>query len=355
MNQENTIERLEITPGYSISRVIKGGWHLAGGHGDVEQESAIRDMYDFVSAGITTFDCADIYTGVESLIGKFLARYRAAFAAGELPPVQVHTKYVPDYNALATLRKEDTVRIIDRSLRRLGVERLDLVQFAWWNYDVPGYIETALHLAALQKQGKIRLIGVTNFDSRRIAEMKAAGVPIVTNQLQYSILDHRPENDRPEVMTAGGPRTMYLCYGVLAGGFLTDRYLGAPDPSPPLENRSLTKYRLIIDEFGGYELFQEALRLLRGIADQYEVGVAEVAARYILQKPLVGGIIIGVRHSGHLAKLLKLSRFSLSENDIARIGRLLGQSEGPAGPVYELERDKNGPHGSIMKYNLNEE
>ena len=57
-----------LRPGYRISRIIKGGWQLAGGHGDVNREIAIHDMLQFVDAGIFTFDCADIYTGVESLI-----------------------------------------------------------------------------------------------------------------------------------------------------------------------------------------------------------------------------------------------------------------------------------------------
>ena len=73
-------ERIELIPGYNISRVIKGGWHLAGGHGQIDEKKAIEDMYAFVKAGITTFDCADIYTGVETLIGKFLHQYRDAFS-----------------------------------------------------------------------------------------------------------------------------------------------------------------------------------------------------------------------------------------------------------------------------------
>lgn len=348
----NPIERIELTPGYSISRVIKGGWHLAGGHGVIDHQAAIEDMLAFVEAGITTFDCADIYTGVEELIGRFLRKNKDAFSSGNLPSVQVHTKYVPDYNALDTLKKEDTTRIIDRSLKRLGVERLDLVQFAWWTYDVPGYVETAIHLTELKQQGKIRNIGVTNFDGKAIQQMLDAGVPILGNQVQYSILDHRPETVQQTMAAKYGFK--FLCYGTIAGGFLSDRYLNAPDPPQPLENRSLTKYRLIIDEFGGYAFFQEALRLLRSIADQYEVGIAEVAAKYILQKPNVGGVIIGARNRKHLAKLQQLGQFRLSNNELEEIQELVDRAKGPLGPVYELERDKNGKHGRIMKYNLND-
>ena len=66
---------IDLAPGYRISRLIKGGWQLAGGHGPVAHAHALADMAAFVEAGITTFDCADIYTGVESLIGRFRAAH----------------------------------------------------------------------------------------------------------------------------------------------------------------------------------------------------------------------------------------------------------------------------------------
>lgn len=347
------VERIQITEDYTISRIIKGGWHLAGGHGNISEEAAVEDMKQFVEAGITTFDCADIYTGVENMIGKFLEKYKDAFAAKELPSVQIHTKYVPDYNALKDLRAEDTTKVIDRSLKRLGVERLDLVQYAWWDYRFPRYVETAVHLSELQKQGKIRHIGVTNFDGKRLKEILDAGVKVVTNQVQYSVLDQRVEEDSNHVMQAHN--ISYLCYGVIAGGFLSDRYLNQADPVQPLENRSLTKYRLIIDEFGGYELFQELLKTMSKIAQNYEVGIAEIASRFILQKDHVAACIIGARNTNHLDKIKKVGSFRLTTEDISQIQKVIDLSDGPIGPFYELERDKTGKHGSIMKYNLNAE
>ena len=69
-----SVETVELAPGYRISRMLRGGWQLAGGHGAVEAERAIADMAAFVDAGVTTFDCADIYTGVEELLGRFRRR-----------------------------------------------------------------------------------------------------------------------------------------------------------------------------------------------------------------------------------------------------------------------------------------
>ncbi|MEL7119499.1 MAG: aldo/keto reductase [Bacteroidota bacterium] len=348
---DRAIERIELTPEYSISRVLKGGWHLAGGHGRINSEQAIEDMKAFVEAGITTFDCADIYTGVEELIGQFLKKYSSSFATGDLPKVQVHTKYVPDYNALSTLKKSDTEAIIDRSLKRLGVECLDLVQFHWWDYEIPGYVETAIHLADLQKAGKIRYIGTTNFDGVHLKEILDAGVEVVTHQVQFSVLDRRAEKDLHPVHKAYDIAS--LCYGSIAGGFLSDRYLGVTDPLPPFENRSLTKYRLIIEEFGGWDFFQATLSLLKRIGDKYEVDIAEVAARWVLQDELVAGVVVGARNRKHLEKLKKITSFNLEEDDLKAIRQQIDKAKGPLGPFYQLERDKTGKHGRIMKYNLN--
>jgi aryl-alcohol dehydrogenase-like predicted oxidoreductase len=323
-----------------------GGWQLAGGHGPVDENQALMDMRAFVREGITTFDCADIYTGVEELIGKFFREHKSSFASGSLPPIQIHTKYVPDLDVLPILTKTYTEAIIDRSLKRLGIERLDMVQFHWWDDTVPGYIEAAHHLLELKKAGKIRHIGATNFNALHLRRILRAGIPIVSNQVQYSILDHRPEGEMQKLAEVHNFRL--LCYGTIAGGFLSERWQHIQELPESFENRSLVKYRLIIEEFGGLDLFQELLTALQQIADKYSVGIAEVAARYIFQKPNVAGVIIGARNTSHLEKIKKLGSFKLEEEDLLR-----DKAHGPQGPVFGLERDRSGPHGKIMKYNLN--
>ncbi|MGI9357084.1 MAG: aldo/keto reductase, partial [Rhizobiaceae bacterium] len=71
-----TVETAQLRPDHTISRIIKGSWQLAGDHGEVDRQKAIADMEAFVDAGITTFDCADIYKGVEEMIGEFIADLR---------------------------------------------------------------------------------------------------------------------------------------------------------------------------------------------------------------------------------------------------------------------------------------
>ncbi len=344
------VEQYRLTPEHTISRVIKGGWQLAGGHGAIGREQALDDMRAYVEAGVTTFDCADIYTGVEELIGEFLRRQRGAIRSGTLPEVQVHTKYVPDLAALPTLGREDVEAVIDRSLRRLGVERLDLVQFHWWDYDIADYVEAAWHLETLRQAGKIKHLGVTNFDVARLEEILAAGVPVVAHQVQYSVLDRRPERGMVELCEREG--ITLLCYGTLAGGFLSERYLGLPEPEPPLENRSLIKYKLIIDDYGGWGLFQQLLAALASIAGKHNASIAAVACRYVLQKQGVAAAIVGARHSRHLQDTVRTFRFALDAIDLDAIDGITCQGPGPAGDVYAAEREKGGRHAAIMRYNL---
>lgn len=340
------MDRIELAPGYTISRVIKGGWQLAGGHGPIDERAALDDMGRFVDAGITTFDCADIYTGVESLIGRFL-RVRGSGAT----PVQVHTKLVPDLSRLGTFARADVADAIERSLTRLGVERLDLVQFHWWDYDVPRYLDVLGELARLRDQGKIRLLGLTNFDTARVAAIADSDIPIASHQVQYSLIDTRPAASMVDACRARG--IALLCYGSLAGGFFSERWLGVEEPPFPHENRSLTKYHLIIEEFGGWRLFQELLTVLAGIARRHGVAIGSVAIRCVLDRPQVAAAIVGATSARHLQSTLQASTLRLDPDEVRAIEQVATRARGPVGEVYELERQKGGRHARIMKYELN--
>lgn len=348
---DGVIERFDLGAGYRISRVIKGGWQLSAGHGESVSPDPVGDMSAFARHGIDTFDCADIYTGVEDLIGDFLARNRAS----EKPvPIKIHTKYVPDYDALQRLGRADVASGIDRSLRRLGQERLDMVQFHWWNTQVAAYLETAGWLRELQQAGKIDRLSLTNFNTQTTREILAAGIPLASTQVQYSLLDARPEKGLVELCAENGMHL--LCYGTLAGGFLSERWLGEPDPlagSSALENRSLTKYRLIIEEAGGWALYQSLLETLAVIGKRHGVSISTVASRWVLEQPRVAAVIIGARNTKHLDRYSELFRFRLSEQDHGEIKAVRDEMPVLPADVFDLERDRTGRHGRIMKYNLN--
>jgi aryl-alcohol dehydrogenase-like predicted oxidoreductase len=341
-----TAETTLLAPGYRIPRIVRGGWQLAGGHGEVDADAAVADMRAFVDAGLDTFDCADIYTGVEELYGRFNALQTAQGGRR----LQVHTKFVPDYDDLPRVDAAYVRRIVERSLARLKAPRLDLVQFHWWNYAVPGCVAVAQQLARLRDEGLIAHIGGTNFGTVHTLAMLDAGVPLVSMQVQYSLLDRRPER---ALIPRCSPRgVQLLCYGALAGGFLTDAWLGRPEPID-ISNRSLVKYKLVIDDFGGWPAFQQLLRVLRQIADRHRVSIAAVATRWVLQRPGVAAVIVGARYARHLPDTLSVFGFALDPDDEALLASILAAHPGPEGDTYALERDKGGRHGRIMKYNLN--
>jgi aryl-alcohol dehydrogenase-like predicted oxidoreductase len=346
-----TVETTELRPGHRISRVLKGGWQLAGDHGEVRRDAAIADMEAFLDAGITTFDCADIYKGVEEMIGTFIADIRRRRGAEAADRVVVHTKLVPDLGRLSDLRPDEVEAIVDRSLRRLNVERLPLVQFFWWDMSLGNAVEALDVLKDCQRKGKIANLGTTNWDAPVMDRFIDAGFDVVSAQVQYSLLDRRPAG----AFSDWGRRrnVRILCYGTLAGGFLTDTWLGRPDPGFAFENRSLVKYRLIIDEFGPWDLFQALLATLKAVGDRHGVSLAAVATRWVLDQPQVAGAIVGARYARHLPKTLEVFRFALDDADRAAIAAVLAQAQGPTGPVYGLESDRSGRHGRIMKYNLN--
>ena len=334
-------ERILLAPGYEIPRLIRGGWQLAGDHGEVDPQRAIDDMAAFVAAGIDAFDCADIYTGVEDFIG----RYRERDAS-----LRVHTKFVPDLADLAQVDEAYVRRINARSRQRLRAQTLDLVQFHWWDYEVPGMLQVARHLVTLHQEGLIRHVGGTNFDSVRTEQMLDAGVPLVSMQVQYSLLDRRPAGAL-SALCARSPVRL-LCYGTLAGGLLTPAWLDVPEPDV-LTNRSHIKYKLVIDDFGGWNAFQELLHLLQAIGQKHGVGLSAVATRWVLDQPHVAAAIVGARYASHLPGHLQVFDFALDAADRAAIEKLMSECPGPQGDTYALERDRSGRHGRIMKYNLN--
>ncbi len=347
------MQRISLSPGYEISRVIRGGWQLSASHSQSVSEDPVSDMIAFADAGITTFDCADIYTGVEDAIGAFRDTYLGLKGAEALARIRVHTKFVPDLAVLPRIDKAYVTNVIDTSLRRLRMERLDIVQFHWWNIDVPRWIETALWLEDLRREGKLLRIGGTNFDTSQVMAMRDAGVPVSSMQVQYSLLDRRPEKT---LITAARENGIAIfCYGTVAGGFLGERWLGQPEPKAPFENRSLVKYKLIIDEFGGWDLFQELLRVLEGIARHHDTDIATVASAAVLARPGVSAVIVGARNRAHLASNLRIASLELAPQDLQAINAVLARSHEIQGDVYALERDTTGRHGSIMKYNLNSE
>ncbi|MGB8448556.1 MAG: aldo/keto reductase [Nitrososphaeraceae archaeon] len=281
----------ELAPNLTICRILNGMWQVAGGHGYIDHELAIADMLRYHDAGFTTWDLADIYGPAEDFIGQFRHRLLKLKGKKELERVQSLTKWVPQPGKVTRSFVSEN---IDRSLRRMSVSSLDLLQFHWWDYNNPYYMDALRYLSDLRDEGLIKHIGLTNFDTERMQIMIDSGLRIVSNQVQYSIIDRRPEVKM--IPFCLEHNISLLAYGSICGGLISERYLGTVEPSTAeLNTASLRKYKQMIDAWGGWDLFQKLLLTLKSIAQKYDVSIVNVATNYILAKAAVAGVIIGDR------------------------------------------------------------
>ena len=332
---------------HQLSKIFKGNWQLAGGHGVIDKNQAIADLFTYVEHGVNVFDVGDIYAGTEELMGVFLAEYRKRFGNDATRRIRIHTKFVPDLNILATLNEKDIRLIIERSLGRMNVQKLDLVQFHWWDYTKGDFIQVGRILEKLRNEGLIETIGLTNFDCIHTKSLLDAGVSVGSNQIQFSLLDPRPFNGMLDF--AKTHNIAIFCYGVLAGGLLS-----AARPGDEPANRSHIKYQLIIDEIGSYH-YQAVLRQLRVLANRYHTTNANIATAFALQTPGVSSVVVGPRNAKHVDELNQLDTFILDENEYGLLRKLLDKPlKKITDDIYSYERDMNSAHGSIMKYNLND-
>lgn len=304
-------ERVELAPGFSICRAVTGLWQIADmerGGKAVDPDAAAAAMQRYVDQGMTSFDMADHYGSAELITRTFLR----ANVAGS---VQAFTKWVPD--AAEPITREVVREGVQRSLDRMGVDCIDLLQFHWWDYLNPGYLDALKYLSEMQREGKIKMLGLTNFDTAHLRIIVKSGIKIHTNQVCQSLLDARASGEMARFCTENGIKL--LCFGTIAGGLLSEKYLRRREPKP--KSWSAMKYKRYIDVWGGWALFQELLLVLERLGAKHGVSIPNIAARYVMQQPSVGAVIIGARltESEHIADTLKLFTFSLDAEDVRSI------------------------------------
>lgn len=272
-----------MTKATGTSRIIRGCWQLSAGH-NLRQPS-IRPIFDAIEFGFTTFDCGDIYVGVEEMLGK---------AARAFPEkrLRFHTKFVPDLDRLATIDSTYVRRIIDRSRQRLQVDCLDLVQLHWWDFGVPHYLSAMEFLAELRAEGKIAQLGLTNVNQKYLEEFSSR-FAIASLQVQASLFDRRVE--RGIGALCHKQEIEILAYGSLLGGFVSEKWLGQKEPSlDQLANRSLVKYTLLLDAACGWVEFQRRFAILQYLATKYRCDIAHIAVAALLQTEKADAVIVGL-------------------------------------------------------------
>ncbi len=316
MTTASPIPRIDLAPGLSISRVLTGLWQLADMERDgrgIDLERAASAMQPYVEAGLTTFDMADHYGSAELVAGIFRSRHSGA--------VQCLTKWVPKPGRVP---EADARAAVERALGRLRAESIDLLQYHAWNYADPSWLETLYHLQDLKREGLIRHLGLTNVDTAHLRMVKASGIEVVSNQVSFSLLDQRAAAGLAPYCAAAG--IGLLAYGTVAGGWLTERWLGQPEPDwEQTGTWSMMKYGRFLRVAGGWQALQRLLGAARQVGDRHGVSIANIATRYILDQPGVAGVIVGARlgERAHVDDTLRLFSFSLSDADRAELGEAL--------------------------------
>ena len=302
--------RILLAPGLECSRLVTGLWQVADQERDgraFDRAAAAAALADYAEAGFDSFDMADHYGGAEDIVGLF----RSQGGQGA-----VFTKWVPTPGPMT----RDVVREgVGRSIERLGGAP-DLMQFHWWSFRHPAWLDALREMAAMRAEGALHHIGVTNFDTDHLRVAVKGGVPVATNQISFSLLDRRAAGAMSEFCLANGVKI--LAYGTLGGGFLSERWLGRDEPAEAeIADWSKMKYRRFIGAMGGWGAFQRLLREVQAIATRHGVSVANVATRWVLQHPAVGAVIVGARltESEHRADNLRLFSFALDGDDEARL------------------------------------
>lgn len=321
--------------GLQDNPVITGLWQVADLERDgktLDQNAAAASLIDYVDDGFTCFDMADHYGSAELIAGAARKRVHSA-AHSSADKLKLFTKWCPQPHETSF----DQVKAgVMRRIERLGVDCIDLLQLHWWTFEHPGYIDVMDHLSRLQQDGLIEHLGVTNFDTDHLHVLQSCGFNIATNQVCLSVLDRRALGEMSDLCQRSGVRL--LCYGTLAGGFISERWLGVAKPDT-IDDWSKMKYLRFIESTGGWSVFQNMLHSLNTIAERHGVSIANVATSWALHQPSVAGIIVGARltENQHRSSNKALLQLQLGDNDLEEInqhGDLLTSIPGDCGSEY---------------------
>ncbi len=311
------IPTIALSDSLKIARVLNGLWQIA----DLERDGktynlqqAAYDMQSYVEAGMTTFDMADHYGSAEIICGIYDQNYGKG-------KTQYLTKWVTEPGKTS---KEKVRKAVALALQRLQTDSIDLLQYHAWNYADARYLDELFWLQELQEEGLIQNLGLTNFDAHHLDVVLQSGIPIVSNQISYSLLDQRAAAKMTDICLKH--HIKILAFGTLAGGLLSEKWLDYPDQMPEeMETWSQMKYKRYIDVAGGWTPFQKVLQNLKTLADQKQISLAHLATRYIAEQPAVGGVIIGARlgHSNRVAQNKQLFDFEWSPEDSQKVQKII--------------------------------
>lgn len=312
-----------------LPRLFAGLWQLSSpSWGTASHAQMFTQFADYIAGGFTAFDMADHYGDAEIIFGRLrcsLPDPEAVFGA---------TKYCVFHNITVTpavIHANVTERC-----QRMNVDKVNLLQFHWQDYNDHQYIKA---LQLLQQDERVQNLGLCNFDTARLQEVLDNNIDVVSNQVQFSLIDARPRFRMGKVCARHNVKL--LTYGTLCGGFLAEKWLGKPEPQlfGPDTTPSQRKYFEMIQTWGDWDLFQILLQTLKIIATKHNVSIPNVATRWVLDFQYVGAVIIGARMgvSEHTEENLRTYGWKLDEDDQKSIEQVLEKSR--RAEVFEVMGD----------------
>ncbi len=324
------------TTGINISVVGFGAWAAGGGGwsfgwGPQDDERSIAAMRRAVERGVNWIDTAAVY-GLghsEEVVGRFLRET----PAGERPFVFTKCGLVwdaarPMAPPRRVLRPESVRAECEASLRRLGVERIDLYQFHWPDESGTPVEDSWEEMDRLKEQGKIRAAGVSNFDLRLLDRCEARH-HVASLQPPFSLVRREAADGALTWCAAHG--TGVICYSPMQSGLLTDSFTASrvaalaaddwrhrsADFQPPQLDRNL-----------------ELRDALKPIAARHGVGTAAVAVAWVLAWSAVSGAIVGARLPEQVDGWIPSAVLALNPDDLDAIAAAVTRTGAGAGPAH---------------------
>jgi aryl-alcohol dehydrogenase-like predicted oxidoreductase len=322
-------QRLLGNSDLSITPIGLGTWAIGGesafGWGPQDDAESIATIHHAVESGINWLDTAPVYGQgrSETVVGQALADY------SERDRPQVFTKcgLVWDDNGKVRhhIKADSIKREVDDSLRRLGLDVIDLYQIHWpvlpSGDPAPDIEEAWQAMAEIRDAGKVRCIGISNFDAAQMARI-ADIAPITSLQPPYSMLSRDIQDDILPYCAAhniGVIAYSPMHNGLLSGSMTRERIAALPDTDFRKHNSEAFQEPLLTRNL-------EFVEFLREIGRPHGRSVAEVAVAWTLRDPVVTGAIVGARRPAQVDGFIGAMEFRLSDEEIARIDDALPPS-----------------------------
>jgi aryl-alcohol dehydrogenase-like predicted oxidoreductase len=330
---------MELRPfgstGLDVSAIGFGCWEVGGGYGAADEAEFGRAVDRALDLGVNCFDTAEGYGmgASEQALGRALGRRR--------DEAIVVTKFGMNYRDRPNLRDSSRERVhasIDKSLKNLGTDRVDVYLVHWPDRETP-FEETMSALEEIVRDGKVRHVGLSNF---RLEEIDACRHAFRVDVVQYgwNLFDRRMQREiLPYCQEHGIGFMAYgsLCFGLLAGTFTEDMDFGAGDWRSRKGNMGSIK---MFEALFGSETFPRNVRAveeLKDIAARYDRSLPQLALRWAISHPGVSTALVGCRNAAEVEDNVGAVGWSISDADLAEIDGIFDRHGIDTTPEFWIE------------------